>query len=123
VERLGYNKADFAHGPKWVFHDEMDAKWMGFDAIRLEFKPEMCLVPLPGHTRGHCGVAVRVGDGWLFHCADALPTNARYDLLPYWIQKMVIGPHVPRLKAFAAAHPEVRMLAGHMDLAWFEQNA
>ena len=29
------------------------------------------MVPLPGHTRGHCGVAVRMSEGWLFHCGDA----------------------------------------------------
>ncbi len=29
------------------------------------------MVPLPGHTRGHCGVAVETSDGWLLHCGDA----------------------------------------------------
>ena len=28
-------------------------------------------MPLPGHSRGHCAVAVRDGDGWLLHCGDA----------------------------------------------------
>jgi glyoxylase-like metal-dependent hydrolase (beta-lactamase superfamily II) len=27
-------------------------------------------VPFPGHTRGHCAVAVRHGDRWLLHCGD-----------------------------------------------------
>jgi len=121
VERMAYNKPDFAHGPAWVLYDEPDAKWFDFDAIRLPFEPEMVLVPLAGHTRGHCGVAVRDGDGWIFHAADALPTNAQFDLLPAWIYTAMIGPHVPKLKAFAQAHPEVRMLAGHMGLDWFEK--
>ena len=30
-----------------------------------------CSIPLPGHTRGHCGVAVRRSDDWLLHCGDA----------------------------------------------------
>ena len=29
------------------------------------------LVPLPGHTLGHCGVAVWQGDRWLLHVGDA----------------------------------------------------
>jgi glyoxylase-like metal-dependent hydrolase (beta-lactamase superfamily II) len=29
------------------------------------------LVPLPGHSRGHCGVAVRRANDWLLHCGDA----------------------------------------------------
>jgi glyoxylase-like metal-dependent hydrolase (beta-lactamase superfamily II) len=32
---------------------------------------EVLLVPLPGHSRGHCGVAVRRTDDWLLHCGDA----------------------------------------------------
>lgn len=32
---------------------------------------EVLLVPLTGHTRGHCGVAVRTDRGWLLHCGDA----------------------------------------------------
>jgi glyoxylase-like metal-dependent hydrolase (beta-lactamase superfamily II) len=123
VERMAYNKQDFLHGPRWIFHDEMNSKWYDFDAIRLDFLPEIYLVPLPGHTRGHCGVAVRDGDGWLFQAADSLPTNAQFDLLPKWIYKPVIGAHVARLKAFGESHPEVRIIAGHMWLDWFENEA
>jgi glyoxylase-like metal-dependent hydrolase (beta-lactamase superfamily II) len=32
---------------------------------------DLALVPLFGHTRGHSGVAVRSGDGWLLHAGDA----------------------------------------------------
>jgi len=28
-------------------------------------------VPLIGHTRGHTGVVIRSGEGWLLHCGDA----------------------------------------------------
>ena len=37
------------------------------------------LVPLPGHTLGHCGVAVAVGDHWLFHCGDAFVRGMQVD--------------------------------------------
>jgi len=29
------------------------------------------MIPLAGHSRGHCGVAVQTEKGWLFHCGDA----------------------------------------------------
>lgn len=47
--------------------------WFGFDAVRdLEgLPPELLLVPLPGHTWGHAGVALDTGDGWLLHAGDA----------------------------------------------------
>jgi glyoxylase-like metal-dependent hydrolase (beta-lactamase superfamily II) len=117
---LAYDKSDFSHGPRWVFYDRADATWLGLEAIRLPFTPEMYLVPLFGHTRGQCGVAVQDGDRWLFNCADALPTNAQFDITPGWVNRLVLGPHVPRLKAWASAHPEVRLLAGHMWKTFFE---
>jgi glyoxylase-like metal-dependent hydrolase (beta-lactamase superfamily II) len=33
--------------------------------------PEILLVPLPGHTPGHAGVAVKGPRGWLLHAGDA----------------------------------------------------
>ena len=33
--------------------------------------PDLALVPLVGHTRGHSGVAVRGEHGWLLHAGDA----------------------------------------------------
>ena len=29
------------------------------------------MIPLPGHTLGHCGIAVRTKDRWLLHAGDA----------------------------------------------------
>ncbi len=28
-------------------------------------------MPLVGHSRGHTGIAVRDGEGWMLHCGDA----------------------------------------------------
>jgi len=80
----------------------------------------MVLVPLFGHTRSHCGVALQDPKGRLFHRADALPTNAQFDITPSWLDRLVLGPHVPRLWAWASAHPDVRLLAGHMWGTFFE---
>lgn len=111
---LAYDRADFAHDPSWVLYDQTDATWLGLEAILLPFVPEMYLVPLFGHTRGHCGVAIRDGDGWVFQCADALPSNAEFDVTPQFLNRLVLGPHVERLRAWSASHPEVRLLAGHL---------
>lgn len=48
-------------------------KWFGFDAVReLDgLPPEILLIPLPGHTTGHAGVAISHSDGWLLHGGDA----------------------------------------------------
>lgn len=47
-----YDRADFALAPSWQVYDQPDAEWMGFNAIRLTFTPEMYLIPLFGHTKG-----------------------------------------------------------------------
>lgn len=121
-EFAAYNKACFAHDPHWVFHDVHGEHWYDFDAVRLPgFEPEIWLVPLAGHTSGHCGIAIQTDVGWHFHCGDAAPVGLDFDYAPDWLYRMVIGPHVPHLRAFNKAHPNVRMTAGHMHLGFFEQ--
>jgi glyoxylase-like metal-dependent hydrolase (beta-lactamase superfamily II) len=72
-ERLRYVAAHWSHGPKWVPHDVDGDDWFGFESVRIlpGSDAEILLVPLPGHTLGHTGVAIRRGDGWLLHCGDA----------------------------------------------------
>lgn len=119
---LAYNKADFAHDPDWRIHELQGDCWYDFEAIRLPgIEPETWLVPLPGHTSGHCGVALQTETGWIFQCGDSVPVHLQFEMAPVLVYRPTIGPHVPRLKAFARAHPEVRMLAGHMWLDWFEK--
>ena len=73
VERERYKPAQWAHGPRLVLHPSGSGeRWNGFEAVRcVDDEPDVLLVPLSGHTRGHCGVAVRTGDGWLLHAGDA----------------------------------------------------
>lgn len=54
------------------------SSWMGFRGVHAieGIGLEMLLVPLFGHSAGHCGVAIRLPGGadggeWLFHCGDA----------------------------------------------------
>jgi glyoxylase-like metal-dependent hydrolase (beta-lactamase superfamily II) len=72
-EKLRYVQAQWAHGPHWVGHRTEGERWFGFDAVRAidGLEPEILLVPLTGHTRGHCGIAVRNADRWMLHCGDA----------------------------------------------------
>jgi glyoxylase-like metal-dependent hydrolase (beta-lactamase superfamily II) len=72
-ERPRYPASHIAHGPKWVAHEDGGDRWFGFESIRIMegVGAEIALIPLPGHSRGHCAVAVRDGDGWLLDCGDA----------------------------------------------------
>ncbi len=117
---LAYVHRHITHGPDWVFYDDTGDKWFDFNAIRLPFEPEMWLVPLAGHTRGLCGVAVKTGPGWLFQASDAAALFN--DEAPAWLIRMVLGPHQPRIKEFASQHPEVVVVTGHMWLSFFKNN-
>jgi glyoxylase-like metal-dependent hydrolase (beta-lactamase superfamily II) len=72
-DRPRYPPCHLAHGPRWVTHDVDGDSWLGFESIRLleGVDPDILLIPLVGHSRGHTGVAVRDGDRWLLHCGDA----------------------------------------------------
>ncbi|MBI5954632.1 MAG: MBL fold metallo-hydrolase [Chloroflexi bacterium] len=109
-----------AHKPKFTLYEKVDSKWYEFDAIRLPFIPETYFIPLFGHSRGHCGVAIKTSDGWFFHAGDA---GAVYDdETPAWLIKLVLGPHDGTLRAFMKAHPEVLVSNSHMYPEFFEQH-
>lgn len=115
---LAYVRQHVAHMPKFVLYEEQGEKWFDFSAIRLPFDPELWLVPLFGHTRGHCGIAIRMADNWLFHVADAAPIGLE-EYAPAGIISLILGPHAPRLRDFSAAHPHIRVTTGHMWLDFF----
>jgi len=73
LERGRYRAAQLSAVRKWAAVKEEGDSWFGFSAVRAipGTRDEVLLVPLPGHTRGHCGVAVRRSEDWLLHCGDA----------------------------------------------------
>lgn len=68
-----YLPIHFAHGPRWMPYGASADRWFGLEArpVELQGGLEALLVPLFGHTLGHCGVAVRQGARWLLHVGDA----------------------------------------------------
>jgi glyoxylase-like metal-dependent hydrolase (beta-lactamase superfamily II) len=73
TERTRYRPAQFAHDPKFQAYETAGEPWFGFDAVReLDgLGGDVLLVPLTGHSRGHAGVAVDTGQGWLLHAGDS----------------------------------------------------
>ncbi len=68
-----YSAAQFAHQPKWMTHSRSAERGSASRPGRCPplAGTEAYLVPLFGHTLGHCGVAVRDGSRWLLHVGDA----------------------------------------------------
>ncbi|GAA3234936.1 MBL fold metallo-hydrolase [Actinocorallia longicatena] len=72
LEKSRYRAVEWSHGPDWRLHDLAAGgdDWFGFASVR-ELPGGLVLIPLYGHTRGHVGVAVDTGDGWLLHAGDS----------------------------------------------------
>lgn len=72
-DRKRYRAVQWKHRPKVEAYDLSGERFYGFEAVRQlrGLPPEVLLVPLAGHSEGHCGVAVERSDGWLFHAGDA----------------------------------------------------
>lgn len=119
-DEYAYVPRDIAHQPEFVLYETVDSKWYDLDAIRLPFEPEMYFIPLFGHSRGHCGVAIKTSNGWFFHAADA---GAVYnDQAPAWLIRWALGPHNPLLRAFMKSHPDVLVANSHMFPDFFERH-
>lgn len=74
VPRNRYRPRQFDEVSDWRLYAGGGGEgWFGFDAVRgLDgLPPELLLVPLPGHSWGHAGVAIRRPEGWLLHAGDA----------------------------------------------------
>ena len=73
-----YRPSQWAGVRSWRTYRGFPDSWLGLPAARLDGVPgEILLVSLPGHTKGHCGVAIRTGSKeggtpWLLHAGDAI---------------------------------------------------
>jgi glyoxylase-like metal-dependent hydrolase (beta-lactamase superfamily II) len=71
-ERHTYRPEHARYAPKWQRHVPRGFRWYGLEAsspFRLG-EAEVVFIPFPGHTRGHCAIAVHLDDRWLLHCGD-----------------------------------------------------
>jgi glyoxylase-like metal-dependent hydrolase (beta-lactamase superfamily II) len=83
LDRQRYRPGQWGTRKNWrVHHPSTGERWYGFDHVRaLEgLPPEILLVPLPGHTLGHAGVAIQQGDEWLLQAGDAYFYHGEMDL-------------------------------------------
>ena len=73
VPRNRYRPRQFDEITNWRRYSAQGEPWFGFSAVRdMEgLPPEILMVPLPGHTWGHAGIAVQGPNGWLLHAGDA----------------------------------------------------
>jgi glyoxylase-like metal-dependent hydrolase (beta-lactamase superfamily II) len=79
-----YVTGQWSHGPSWKFYDEPGEDWFGFKGVRAlgDKEADILMIPLAGHTLGHCGIAVRSGGKWLLHAGDSYFHHGQLDASP-----------------------------------------
>ena len=138
LDRQRFRPQQWSSRSRWnVYTGASGERWMGFDAVRQldGLPPELLMVPLPGHTHGHAGVALDTGDGWRLLAGDAYfhedEMGERYRCPPglrfyQWMMEQDRGRRLAnqqRLRELRRAHGEqVRILCSH-DPMEFEQVA
>lgn len=84
-DKGAYIQNHWPKGTRWQVHGAGGEQWQGFDSLKPipDLKEDIFLIPLAGHTAGHCGIALPDDNnkGWLFHCGDAF--FDRREVLPH----------------------------------------
>ena len=127
--RSRYHPVQWAHGPRWVLHEPRGERWRGLRAVRQlgDLPPEVLVLPLPGHTRGHCAVALQCPErGWLVHAGDAylqreellarrrhLPPALRLATFLFAEDEGLRRRNVARLAELQRRHEDVTVFCAH----------
>ena len=133
-ERMRYLPAQLSAVANWDRIKPGGDEWFGFDSVRAlpGGRDDVLLIPLPGHSRGHCGVAVSTPEGWLLHCGDAYfrhaevaPASGKAPLALRMLESLVDADRAARvanrdrLRDLAQSYAaEVRLICSH-DAAEF----
>lgn len=129
-----YIADQWTHGPDWEIYREGGEDWYGFKGVRAlgDREPDILMIPLPGHTLGHCGIAVRSGDKWLLHAGDAYFFHGQIQVKPR--MPFVLGvfqrradmdsaariSNQERLRALRAAHGDAVTIINSHDPVHYE---
>ncbi|MGI9157315.1 MAG: MBL fold metallo-hydrolase [Marmoricola sp.] len=114
-ERGRYRTMQWAHGPSWVQHAAAGEDWFGFSAVGV-LADDLLMVPLLGHTRGHCGVAVRrPGGDWFLHAGDSYFFHGELQTPPSYAPGLSLFQTLVQRDRRARLHNQERLRALHAD--------
>ena len=77
-----YRTAQIIKHRHWNFVEpQFGDLWFNLEKVQgfKIFQDEILLIPLLGHTEGHCGIAIKQQDQWLLFCGDAYYSHQQLD--------------------------------------------
>lgn len=119
-----YLQLPLAHQPRVKTYAGSDLDWFGFEARKVEvaLNTAIYLIPLFGHTAGHCGIAVQSGDRWLFYIADAYYMKAELYDEAHPVHELARAAAdnneqrlatLEKIRQLAKEHPEIAIFSYH----------
>lgn len=135
IERMRYRPIQWEHGADFVLHEPTRGEsWRGFSCVRnIEgLPPEILMLPLEGHTRGHACVAIDFAEGPLVYAGDAyfhhdsihgakadVPAMLRFYEWMLACDKQKLASNHIRLRALAA-QKDITLFCAH-DVSEFRE--
>lgn len=96
-----YLPQQLSYNPEIIIYSNNDSDWFGLPArkLGLDLNIEIYLIPLFGHTLGHCGIAFKENGKWIFYVGDA-----------YYLRAEITNHHHPvdQLATIRAMDNEMR---------------
>jgi glyoxylase-like metal-dependent hydrolase (beta-lactamase superfamily II) len=128
-----YVSTQFIHGPRWKTYGRSMRQWFGLEARPVDagFSSEVLLIPLFGHTLGHCGVAVQQGNRWLLHVGDAYYLRAELTIIDHPVSQLAAQradddeqrkASLEHLRRLLRDHSDIIDLIGYHDLTELPEN-
>lgn len=119
------------HNPVIRTYAKSDFQWHGLEARKLaiDLKLSLYLIPLFGHTLGHCGVAIESQEVKLLYVADAYymkveltdethPVNSLAKMRAEDNRQRLAS--MDKIREFVADHPEIKVF-GYHDIEEFSE--
>ncbi|WP_413513483.1 MBL fold metallo-hydrolase [Myroides odoratus] len=119
------------HQPAVQTYAPTTTSWLGFEAryLPLHLDLSIALIPLFGHTLGHCGIAFTVGEQVCFYIGDAYYLRIELTDPTHPIHELTTARaadndqrfcNLERIKQLVSAHPEICVF-GYHDVEEFEK--
>lgn len=123
-ENPRYLQGRLSHQPAIKEYATADEQWFGLEARRLKtsLKTEILLIPLFGHTLGHCGVALEWEGKWMLYVGDAYYLRAELEDEHHPAGELAAAraddntrrlESMEKIKKLMKEHPEIEIFGYH----------